>query len=177
MGKKQKQYDKMMATLQSWIDKASQPSQYELDMSADYNNARNWLNAKDYRNLPTGVNVDLLPLADYQRMQKFGQAGAAGTVAKGADGSQALQMQRDVANDELTRDWGQAYEQKVGGIMDRVSGLANNLQSLYSNRMGQAIQGNQAQIGNFLNRPQGFSWGSFLGNLGMNALPAAISAI
>lgn len=165
----------MEQMLQSWIDRATTPSPYENELAQERSQLKNWLNAKDYRNLPTGVNVDLLPLSDYQRMHKM-LRGTGDTIAQGANNSQLAQQQRQLSDDQLLRDWGAAYESKVGGLMDRQAGLTDSLQQLYSNRMNTGIQGSQAQLTNILNRPKGFNWGGLL-QMGMQALPSILSAI
>lgn len=174
MGRKN-DYKRMEQMLQSWIDRATQPSPYENELAQERSQLKGWLNAKDYRNLPTGVNVDLLPLSDYQRMSKM-LRGTGDTIARGANNSALAGQQRQLSDDQLLRDWGAAYESKVGGLMDRQAGLTDTLQNLYSNRMNTGIQGSQAQLTNILNRPKGFNWGSLLG-MGMQALPSILSAI
>jgi len=163
MGSK-KQFDLYLKALQDAIARAQQPSPYETALMGDWQNTRSWLDKKDYRNMPNGVNVDLLPLSDYKRMQSYGQSGG-GTVAQGGMNQMAMQNQRDLSNNELTRDWGQAYEQKVGGLMDRNDDLAARLQGAYSNRMNIGVQGAGNVLQAFGQRPKGFNWGGLVGGI------------
>lgn len=174
MGRKN-DYKRMEAMLQSWINRATTPSQYENELAQDRSRIRGFLDSKDYRNLPTGVNVPLLPLAEYQRMRKMTR-GAGDTVAGGANPNAALTQQRELGDNEFVRDWGNAYEQQVGNLMGQQGDMTNTLQQLYSNRMNTGIQGSQAQLTNILNRPKGFNWGSLL-NMGAQALPSILAAI
>lgn len=176
MSSKQKQFDAYLAALQAAIQKAQQPSPYETALMGDWQNTRNFLDSKDYRNLPKGVNVDLLPLSDYKRMQSYGQPGG-GTVAQGGANAMAYRNQQDLSNNEITRDWGQAYEQKVGGLMDRNAALANGLQSSYANRMNAGVTGANSVLQAFGQRPQGFNWGSLLGGFAQQGVGKALSFI
>ena len=175
MGKKQRQYDALMAQYQALINQMRQPSPYESQINSELGSITNFLNSKDYRNLPTGVNIDLLGLSDQKRMQDMLRgSGPTGTAAKGAL-APALQQQADLDNNQLARDWGGAYEQKVGELMDRKDNLLGSLQGIYSNRMGAALQGQQNQLTNFLNRPKGFNWGSLVSGL-ISAAPGIMAA-
>lgn len=174
MGKR-KQYDQYMRTIQSWIDRMTQPSPYEGQINSELGSITNFLNSKDYRNLPTGVNVDLLPLAEHRRMQSM-MRGTGDNVAKGALNADAVRNQRELDDNQLARDWGGAYEQKVGDLMNRKDNLLNALQGFHTNRMSAGVQGSQMQLQNFLNRPKGFNWGSILG-MAAQAAPGIIAAI
>ena len=177
MGKKQqKQYDAMMASLQGWITKASTPSPYETELAADRTRIRGFLDSKDYRNLPTGTNINMLPLADYQRMSQM-QNGAGDNVAKGALTQDAVNNQRELSNNQLVRDWGGAYEQKVGGLMDQQAGMGDALQGQYNNRMNAGLQGSQMQLQNILNRPKSTNWFQQIMSAVGPALPGLMAAI
>ena len=177
MGKKtQKKYDDMMNQLQGWITRASTPSPYETELAADRSRIRGFLDSKDYRNLPTGVNVDLLPLADYQRMSKM-QNGSGDNVAKGALTADAMANRKELSNNQLVRDWGGAYEQKVSGLMDQQAGMGDALQNQYTNRMSMGMQGTQNQLQNIINRPKSTNWFQQIMGMVGPALPGIISAI
>lgn len=174
MGKKQRKYDALMASLQAKLDAyANTPSQWETQLGNEATGITNFLNSKDYRNMPTGVNVDLLPLADYQRMRKMTQGTNTG---QGQINPNILAAQREVGDNEFVQQWGNAYENKVGELSGRRDNLTGMLQGLYQDRMTQGIQGAQAQIQNFLNRPKGFSWGNLFGGI-LNAAPGILQGL
>jgi len=175
MGKK-KQYDAMMRQFDALLAQIKQPSPYESEFNTRRGQIRSFLDSKDYRNLPTGVNVDLLPLADYQRMRSMVR-GTGDTKAKGASNSNLLAQQRQLDDDQFVRDWGGAYEQKVGELKNEEMGLLGSLQDMYSNRMGAAMQGQQAQMQNLLNRPKGNNILGTLFGIGMKALPSILAAV
>lgn len=174
MGKKQRQYDALMRQYQALIDQMRQPSPYEGQINSELGSITNFLNSKDYRNLPTGVNIDLLGLSDQKRMQDMLRGTPNGTAAKGVMAPIA-QQQAELDNNQLARDWGGAYEQKIGELSDRKDNLLGALQGMYSNRMGAALQGQQNQLTNFLNRPKGFNWSSLISG-GLSALPGILAA-
>ena len=176
MGRKQRRdYEAAERTMREWINRATTASPYENELEQERSRIRGFLDSKDYRNLPTGVNIDLLPLAEKRRMQEMVR-GRGDNTAKGSFNRDIANRQRSVDDDVLTRDWGQAYENKVGSLQDRAYGLTDTLQGLYSNRMQAGIQGSQAQLQNILNRPKGFDWGALL-RAGIGASSGAIARI
>ena len=85
MGKK-KEYERLMEEMRRMYQQAQQPSPFEQQYQSEWANIGNWLNAKDYRNLPAGANVDLLPIAEYQKMRKMMRGSdSGGQMAKGAN--------------------------------------------------------------------------------------------
>ncbi len=159
----------MMQQLQASIAKAQQPGQYELGLQTDYNNLNNFINSKDYRNpQASGVAIGMLPLNNYQQMVKAGQA----TNVPGVD-PQSLANQNKVSQDELSKDYGGAYEQQVGGLADQRTGMQSQLQSLYDQRMGIGVQGYQAALQGVAAKPQGFQWQSLIPGLASAGLSAA----
>lgn len=160
MGKKK--YDQYMEQLLAAIRQAQQPSQFEQQATTEWNNIGNWLNAKDYRNMPAGVNVDLLPIAEYQKMRQMMRGrDDGGQGAKGANTNMLAQQQKTLSDDMFTRGWGGQYEQAVGGLQDRRDALANGLQSAHTGRMGVGIQGAQSMLQAYQSRPKSF-WSSLL---------------
>lgn len=178
--KEQQKYDQMIGTIQGWIDRATTPSPVENDITADYNATRSFLDSKDYRNLPTGVNIDLLNLSDYQDMRKRVRGSDEGAQrAAGASHAPMVHAQREMDDNQFVSDWGGAYEEKVGGLMDKKDSMAKTLQDLYGNRMRTGIEGSQMQFQNFLdykrNKPQGnnMQWLQMLAQ----AAPSIIAAV
>lgn len=155
-----KRYDQLMEQMRLMYQQAQQPSPYVQQVQTEYNNLGNWLNAKDYRNMPAGVNVDLLPLAEYQRMQQMMRGNNNGQAAKGANTTALQRQQREVGDNDLVQNWAGAYENKVGELMGRKDALLNMLQGDYTNRMQTGVQGSQAMLQAFQNRPK--SWFSSL---------------
>lgn len=169
-------FDDMMRRFDQMIAEAKKPSPYETELAQDRQRIRGFLDSKDYRNLPTGVNIDMLPLADYQRMSKM-LSGSGDNVAKGALTDDAMANRRELDNNTLLRDWGGAYEQKVSGLMDQQAGMTDALQGAHSNRMGMGMQGMSSMLGHLPNRPKGSNiFGQILG-MGMQALPGILAAI
>lgn len=175
MGRKN-DYKALERMLAMWINRATQPSPYETMLSGELNSINTFLDSKDYRNLPKGVNIDMLPLADYRRQMSYMSPRGQGTTAAGADTTRADSNLQSLANEQLTRDWGRAYEEKVAGLQDRKYGLIDSLQGNHTNRMNAGIMGTQAQMQALLNRPRGFNWMGLLG-MGAQALPGILAAI
>lgn len=153
-----------MEELRRAYQQAQQPSPFEQQYTTEFNNLGNWLNAKDYRNLPAGSNVDLLPLAEYQKMRQMVRGRNDGQAARGANTTALMRQQRELGDNEFLKDWGGAYEQKVGELSNRRDSIANMLQSSHANRMGLGVQGSQAMLQAFQNRPRSM-WSSLLPSL------------
>lgn len=158
-------WNQLFAQLQSQIAQATAPSPYETAMQQDWTNTRNWLNAKDYRNMPAGVNVDLLPIAEYQKMRQMTRgSNAGGTAAAGVINPTILNQQRELDDNQFTQDWGNAYENQVGNLRQQNAGLGAGLQGAYTNRMNTGIQGQMGALNAFNNRPRSM-WSSLLPSL------------
>lgn len=158
-------WNQLFAQLQASIDRATAPSPYETAMAQDWTNTRNWLNAKDYRNTPAGVNVDLLPIAEYQKMRQMtrGQNNN-GTAAAGVQNNALMAQQRELDDNQFTQDWGNSYENAVGNLMNQNANLGAGLQGAYSNRMNTGLQGAMGALQAYGNKPRSF-WSSFLPGL------------
>lgn len=176
MGKKedQRRFDQMMALLQSQINQAKQPSPWETEAGNKYNTTKAFLDKRDYRNLPTGVNIDLLSQAENNRMRKMisgrdtsGQA-AAGTMGR------IGQSQKMLLDDQAAKDWSGAYEEKIGGLMGQQDDLLNFLQGGHTSRMSQALQGQTSALGLLGQRPKS---SSFWGDLLRGVLPGAAQGL
>ncbi len=165
MGKKQKMWDQMYQMLQQQIQRQSQPSPYETQAANEYNALTDWLNKRDYRNLPTGVNIPLLDVADKARMRKMMLGGQSDTVARGADPSGFAAKQRLLSDDMAAKDWAGEYENAVGQIAQNKYNLGNALQNIYQNRMNNTTQGYMGALQSIAGRPQGFNWGGFLSGM------------
>lgn len=147
--------------LQTAIQQANQPSQYEQQLGNEANSIGTFLNSRDYRNLPNGVNIDMLPLAEAQRMRKMVRgAGDTGQGAKGANMSHILNAQRELDDNSFAQDWGSAYEQKVGGLMDRRDNLLGGLMGTANQRSQNNVSNYGALLQGFANKPKGF-WSTF----------------
>ncbi len=179
MGKKQDKinqanFDRMMRMMESQINQATQPTWYDKANEAEYGKIQGFLDSRDYRNLPTGVNVDLMGQAENNKMREMmlgrdtgGQA-AAGTMGRiGA-------TQNKLLADQSARDWSGSYEQKIGELQGRKDSLggiwsANNTQR---NQMGISGYGNM--MGLIGQRPKDkpgfwsqFAQGALQGGLGI----------
>lgn len=165
MGSKQNRYDELMRQMQAMFTQAQQPSQFETQYQNEWNQLGDWLNKKDYRNLPPSAVVDLLPAAEYQRMRKMTRGSDTGQQgARGANMAGIANAQRELGDNQFAQDWGNAYEQKVGELAGRRDALGNLLLSSDANRKQIGIQGAQAALQAFNNRPRSM-WSSLLPSL------------
>jgi len=177
MGKKIKAYEKLIASLQQQLTQQAQPSPFENILTQDFNTTRDWLNKKDYRNLPDGVNIDLIGLGDQQKMRSMLRGSDAGAQrAAGANFAPMVQSQRELDDNQFQQDWSGAYEDKVGGLMNKNMGLANTLQGLYTDRQDRSLQGGFNMLQAINNQPKKTPWWQTALNFGMQAAPSIISA-
>lgn len=178
MGSKedQRRWDQLFASLQAQQAAANKPSPYEDALLKDWNTSRDWLNKRNYRNLPTGVNIPMLGLADSQKMRQMLRG--SNTNGQGELNPNLLASQRELDDNQFAQDWGGAYENAVGGIMDRNDALAGAGQSSYSNRMNNSVNGAASLLNAWGSRPKssGGFWSSFGKSL-LGSAPSIISAI
>lgn len=167
MGRKEdQQWASYMAMLQNAINQSNQPNQYETQLGDEANKIGTFLNSRDYRNLPTGVNVDLLPLAEYQKMRKMQRGENNGTAAQGVINPQILKQQQEYDDNNFLQSWGNAYENKVGGLMDRKDQLLGGLSDAGRARSQNNVANYSNLLQAFANKPKsnsGSFWGSLLG--------------
>lgn len=159
--KVQKLYDQIQQQLQGWITKATAPSQYENQQSADYNNIQSFLSGRDFRD-PSKVGLDLLPKSEYQKQRTMLTGSMRGN--KTLNGGR----QQELSNDQFDSAYGHQYENQIAGLPNRALGLTSSLQNLYSGRMGMGLDGYQSALSGIANRPQGFDWLSLISQ-GLNA--------
>lgn len=157
MGKQEKMYEAMLQQLQGWIQRATQPSQYEQQQQADYSNLKSWLGGKDFRD-PSSVGIDLLPLDTYhkQRNQLRGQ-----NTNRRTDSLE--NRQQDLADNQFDSNYANQYQNQVAGLEGRQLGQLSSLQNLHSGRMGAGLQGFQQGLNGIANQPSGFDWTSLIG--------------
>jgi len=145
-----------MEQLLAAIRAANQPSQWETQLGNERNQLQSWLDAKDYRNLPNGVNIDMLPLAEAQRMRKMVRgSGGTGQRAAGADGGRILAAQKEFGDNQFAQDWSGAYEQKVGDLMGRKDTLTQLLMGQSDNRSNNNVRNQSLMLDAYRNRPKG----------------------
>jgi hypothetical protein len=183
MGKKereqQRRFDAMMATLQQQIAASQKPSAYETAWLDKFNKTENFLNSKDYRNLPAGVNIDLMGQADNNRMRRMMLGNDSGDQAAAGTMGRIGQSQKMLLNDQAAKDWSGAFEEKIGGLMNQQMGLSEMGQGAHSNRMAQGISGYSNMIGLLGQRPKespGF-WGSLFKGMVPGLAQAGMSLI
>lgn len=75
-----------------------------------------------------------------------------------------LNAQKEYDDNAFARDWSGAYEDKIGELSGRRDALGNMLQGNYSNRQNVGIQGSQAMLQAFNNKPKSM-WASLLPSL------------
>jgi hypothetical protein len=164
MGKK-KDYDRALQQMMSMFQQAQQPSQFETQYQSEWNNLGNFLNSRDYRNLPNGVSIDMLPLAEMQKMRKMVRGGdTGGQGARGANMGNILNAQKEFDDNQFAQDWGGAYENKIGELSGRRDAIGNMLMGSDQNRKQLGIQGSQAYLQGLSNRPKSM-WSSLLPSL------------
>lgn len=162
---RKKDYERAMQQMMAMFQQAQTPSAVENQYQSEWSNLGDWLNKKDYRNLPPGAVVDLLPAAEYQRMRKMTRGSDTGQQgARGANMAGIANAQREMGDNQFTQDWGNAYEQKVGELGGRRDALGNMLLSSDANRKQIGIQGSQAYLQALNNKPRSM-WSSLLPSL------------
>lgn len=160
-----KKYDQAMAQMMAMFQQAQQPSAIESQYNQEWSNLGNWLNKRDYRDLPAGTTIDMLPLAEAQKMRKMIRGtDTGGQGARGANMGNILKAQKEYDDNQFAQDWGGAYEQKVGELSNRRDALGNMLLSSDANRKQIGIQGSQSYLQALQSRPRSF-WGSLLPSL------------
>ena len=161
MGRK-KDYERAMQQMMAMFQAAQKPSAVESQYQNEWSQLGDWLNKKDYRNLPAGANVDLLPLAEYQKMRQMTRGrDVGGQAASGAKTNMLANQQRELGDNQFVQDWGNAYENKVGELSGRRDALGNVLMSGDMNRKQIGIQGSQAYLQALGNKPRSM-WSSLL---------------
>lgn len=168
-------FEKYLGMLQSSITKAEQPNRYEGMLGGEFDELTDYFKKGDFQSLPKGQTVDLLPLANYKRMLSYGQPGQ-GTVAKGGANQLARDNMNQLSNDQLTRDWGQAYEQQIGNLRGRKDDLASLLMGV-GNTRSQNNVGNYSQLLSAFNSKSQKQGGGFWSSLLQGAAGAALSFI
>ena len=157
-------WNDLFAKLQQSITAATAPSTYETQLGQQWQNTQNFLNSNDYRNLPSGVGVDLLPAADYQKMRQMMMGRNNGTSAAGVINPTILNQQRELGDQQATQDWGSSYENSVANLRNQNMNLAGALQGQYSNRMNTGLQGAMGALSQYNQRPQSM-WSSLVPGL------------
>lgn len=162
----QQQFNQILSLLQQSVTQANQPSPYETQLANRQANLQGWLDKRDYRNLPAGVNVDLMPLADAQRMRKM-MLGTGGQVAQGANNNDLLRSQRELSGNKWLQDWSSAYEGKVGNLMDTNDSLLNMLSGNAATRSQNNVSNYLGTLGSLASRPKSSPspWSQLLGGV------------
>ncbi|MDL5055900.1 hypothetical protein [Geitlerinema calcuttense] len=179
---KRKQYDQLLRMLQQQsqaaLQAAQQQSPWEIEAQNRYNQTKSFLDSRDYRNLPTGVHIPMLSLAEGQRMRNMMRGTNAGQSAKGMD-SRMLASQRELSDNQFVQDWGGAYEEQIGNLMGQQDNTLSFLQGAHANRMNTGLQGSlglfNATAQNI--KPKQSFWSSFLPGLLQGGASAAMSFI
>lgn len=161
---KKKQFDQLFRMLQASVQQAQQPSPWETAVGNEYNQINSFLNSKDYRNLPPGVNIDMLSLADSNRMRQMMRGQNAGQSATGIN-PQMQAAQRELSDNQFQQEWGGEYERKVGDLMGRKDNMLSFLQGGHTNRMNTGISGNLSLLQAAQMRPKGSFWGDMFKGL------------
>lgn len=150
-----KQYQQLIDTMNQWLAKTTQPSQYETDLGAYNSGLRNWLASGDFRNPQSvGGYVDFGPAAKaYEQMQ---YSGPGDNVAPGAMNPHSVASQREINNSAFNDIWGNMYEQNAANVRDQSNSIQNQLASLYQNRNQTGIQGASNILAAYDAKPKSF---------------------
>lgn len=178
---KRKDLERLLAQLraqqQQMLDRATQKSPWEQEVENEYRTNKTFLDSKDYRNLPAGVNIPMLSLADSQKMRQMMRGQNAGQSAAGVN-PQMLAAQRELSDNRFAEEWGGEYENKIGGLLDQNQNRLSFLQGAHGNRMNAGLQGSSNMLGQAMQiKPDKGFWGSFLQSFLPSAASTAMSFI
>jgi hypothetical protein len=176
---KKKELNRLLAQLraqqQQMLNRATAQSPWEKEVENEYRANKTFLDSKDYRNLPDGVNIPMLSLADSQKMRQMTRGQNLGQSASGVN-PQMLAAQRELSDNQFAEDWGGEYEAKVGGLMDQNQNRLSFLQGAHGNRMNAGLQGGSNMLGQAMQiTPEKGFWSSFLPGLLQGGASAALS--
>jgi hypothetical protein len=147
---RKKEYQSLEKQLSDARAKQTEVSPIEQSYLDQFNQTQNLLNSHDYRNL--GQYFNLAPLADLQRMQQYGYSNN-GQVATGADTSGLVQQQRDLASNELTRDYGNMVQSVVQGLQGQNNQVGGAYEGIRDQRLQNGVNGVGMQMNALVNRP------------------------
>lgn len=159
-----KQYQQLLDTMNQWLTTATQPSQYENDLSGYQSNLRNWLSSGDYKNpQAVGSIVNMTPVAQQYDTMQYGQNSPSDTVAAGAMNPHYAASQKELGNSAFNNLWSGMYENNAANLRDQSSNIQNTLSGLYANRMNTGLQGSSNILNAYNSKPKGFSLSSVIG--------------
>lgn len=171
MGKKQKEYQRLLDQLEAQLAQARNPSQYEQNLSADYTRNRGWLLGGKYKNAQDiGAFTNLSPVANTSREMQLGMGGPMDNMASGTSGNPLAMHGQELRRDSDTNKmWGGAYENTLNQIQGNQEQLFATGQNAYNDRMQKGIEGAQQLASAYAARPRS-RWRSF----GLGLLQAGI---
>lgn len=148
MGKRTREFYKMMEQYKTLLNQAMQPNEWERRLGDEVTKRLNRSN-KDI------MAENLGTLGDWQRRYQAGLTPESSVKSKGY--GLALGMARDVGAEELARDYGRLGEQSVLNDRATTLGLLGNQQQIASNRTWSGVQGAMggAQMYNAFRPPEG----------------------
>lgn len=164
--------------MMSAINQANQPNQWETQLGNQANSIQSFLDSKDYRNLPNGVNIPMLGLADQQKMRGMLRGSDAGAQrAAGANFAPMVQAQRELDDNQFAQDYGGEYENQIGGLIGRRDNLLSGLAGQGNQRSQQNVANYGGYANALLNTPQTTNiWSSLLPSLIQGGANAALQA-
>ena len=155
MGKRTKEFYKMMDLMRQQIAQASQPNQYETMLAAE-------LAKRQSRSTADIMSDNLGNLSDWQRLYQAGTTPEGSVKNKGY--KLQLGMARDLGAREIARDYGKMGEQSVRDYRNQTLGLTGSLQDTAAQRQWNTVGawGNAAQMWNNF-KPKKSWWDTIVG--------------
>lgn len=155
MGKRTKEFYKMMDRFNAMLAQAQQPNQWEVALGNEITKRQN-------RSTGDIMADNLGTVADWQRRYQAGVTPESSVRNKGY--KMQLGMARDLGAQELARDYGRMGEESVRNYRDQTLNLMGNQQQTASQRMFGALNaaGQGAQIWNSF-KPKKSWWDTIIG--------------
>lgn len=150
--------------LMQQIQQMNQPSESERMLQSRAANTMNWLDSRDYRNLPTGTFIDFsTPAENMKRYETLMNASQNGTNAIGSDGGAAGKLQQKFMQDRFARDDAANFQQNVQRMAGEATNVLGSTAGMEMQRRMGAMNAVGGAYGQLASQPRQSLWGSILG--------------
>ena len=155
MGKRTKEYYKMMETFNRYLSQAAQPNQWETALG-------NEVNRRMSRSSGDIMGENLGKLSEWQRRYDVGSM--PDTSPRNKAYGLAYAKQKDLGARELAQNYGRLGEESVTNYRNQTLGMMGNMQGIESGRMTNALQGALAGAQSWNNfKPKKGWWDTIIG--------------